>query len=329
MHIRAIEAVGSAHAPLLVRRIVVPLKIVTRPPLDVIELSPSPISIPESPTTPKAGPVPAPIIHEPDTTDRPRLDMARASAIIRGEVASFVSGRAETLRQEALLAAAKGFDAGALTRCVELAELDPDTAGRLRFEPAMERLGPQLESALQRLIPAARVDAQSRLAQAAQLAKATEMEETAHILNAARTFFGKGTHGGYRRAARLAQVAIDYYTAVALRPTQATPSMRVRNMLRMRSIKTAAPQRLPTRFADRAVANLKRMWSRAPLLLLLLGWLAAGVIAGSAYRLVLGSQPRLAASAMVEGGFEIWALGFLALVGFGFWVRVRTVSFTP
>ena len=67
------------------------------------------------------------------------------------------------------------------------------------------------------------------------------------------------------------------------------------------------------------VAFLKNLWRRAPLLLLLLGWLAGGVAGGSLVALLRSDLP----PSTVSWFFEVWALGFLALVGFGFYMRVR------
>jgi hypothetical protein len=65
--------------------------------------------------------------------------------------------------------------------------------------------------------------------------------------------------------------------------------------------------------------RFKSLWRRAPLLVLLLGWLVAGLFGGAVAALFLNER----AAAAVAVFFEIWALGFLALVGFGFYMRVR------
>jgi hypothetical protein len=52
--------------------------------------------------------------------------------------------------------------------------------------------------------------------------------------------------------------------------------------------------------------SVRLLWRRAPLLVLLLTWLAVGIFGG-----------------ILFSGFEFWALGFLALVGFGFYRTIR------
>lgn len=59
--------------------------------------------------------------------------------------------------------------------------------------------------------------------------------------------------------------------------------------------------------------GIRKFWARAPLLVLLLAWLVAGLMA--------------AAVVPLNAVFEAWGLGFLALVGFGFFARVRNIRF--
>lgn len=63
----------------------------------------------------------------------------------------------------------------------------------------------------------------------------------------------------------------------------------------------------PRRFAS----MIRTLWSRAPLLLLLLSWFTAGLIV----------------ALITSAAFEWWGLGFLALIGFGFCMRVRHIRF--
>lgn len=58
-------------------------------------------------------------------------------------------------------------------------------------------------------------------------------------------------------------------------------------------------------------SGARKLWLRAPLLALLVAWLVAGLVA--------------AAFVPVPTVFDVWALGFLALVGLGFYARVRSV----
>jgi hypothetical protein len=269
------------------------------------------ISIPE--------PVAAP---EPEL---PLLDVARVSAIVKREVPARRAARAEALREETLVLASKGFCGAALGKVIELAKLDPDAAADLRFEPALAGLRPQVEQVLQRLIPAARTDAEKRLTRATRMAGMAELHsagrtlpETREILRAARRFFGRGTLGGYRRSAGLAQVVIDYYGL----------ALQTRHVQRVSKPEIHAWIPRKKTFYRIAAYRFRAAWSRVPLLLLLLAWLAMGVIGGTVYRIVQNARPGAAEGVPAEAGFGLWGIGFLAMVGFGYYARVRDIRFT-
>lgn len=76
-----------------------------------------------------------------------------------------------------------------------------------------------------------------------------------------------------------------------------------------------------TGLGSSAWSGTRRLWTRAPLLVLLLGWLAAGLCTGTAAILFAAS------AAPVNAIFEVWAIGFLAIVCFGFYARVRSIQF--
>ena len=75
-------------------------------------------------------------------------------------------------------------------------------------------------------------------------------------------------------------------------------------------------------FLWRSIAGL---WRRAPLLLLLVAWLAVGTAGGLASLLQRKVWPDAWPSWLNDAGFTLWALGFPALVLFGFYMRVRNV----
>jgi hypothetical protein len=58
---------------------------------------------------------------------------------------------------------------------------------------------------------------------------------------------------------------------------------------------------------------------------LLAGWLAAGVAGGLMSIVARKLWPEGWIAAQSEAGFTVWALGFLALAGFGFYARVRQI----
>lgn len=183
------------------------------------------------------------------------------------------------------------------------------------------------------------MEAQRRLDQAAELmgtAAAKELPagalEPETLLSIARHLLDTNRHVDYLRSAELAQVVIDYYgSALSLRPSiprSAALSAGLRRpLLAGARARIAALRRLAVSLRKRAERRVKRIWLRGPLLVLLLSWLALG-LAGAIGLQVLGLySPGVSGSILIDTGFDVWAIGFLALVGFGFYVRVRTVRF--
>lgn len=72
-----------------------------------------------------------------------------------------------------------------------------------------------------------------------------------------------------------------------------------------------------------STAALRQLWHRVPLLVMMLTWLAVGLSGGIAFVLASRLWPQSIIVAMGNFGFDLWGIGFLALVGFGFYVRVR------
>jgi hypothetical protein len=69
--------------------------------------------------------------------------------------------------------------------------------------------------------------------------------------------------------------------------------------------------------------RIQHLWQRAPLLVLLLAWLGMGVGAAVCWLAIKQIWPESWVASLGDFGFEVWGLGFLALVGFGFYARVR------
>jgi hypothetical protein len=70
-------------------------------------------------------------------------------------------------------------------------------------------------------------------------------------------------------------------------------------------------------------AAVHQLWRRAPLLLFMLAWFAAGLTGGMIFAIGSRIWPEGPLITLGNLGFELWGIGFLALVGFGFYMRVR------
>jgi hypothetical protein len=116
-----------------------------------------------------------------------------------------------------------------------------------------------------------------------------------NVLALANQFIETGQVANYLRAEELGKLVVSWYDG----PLSAVP--------------LAAEQSLSPRSRD----ALKKLWRRAPLLALLLGWLVTGVAAGVFLRVLSVPFYRTALP------FDIWGVGFLVLVCVQFVVTIR------
>lgn len=65
------------------------------------------------------------------------------------------------------------------------------------------------------------------------------------------------------------------------------------------------------------------LWKRAPLLVMMLVWFAIGLAGGLAFAVASRFWAESLIVSIGNFAFDLWGIGFLALVGFGFYVRVR------
>jgi hypothetical protein len=121
------------------------------------------------------------------------------------------------------------------------------------------------------------------------------------ILALANQFIETGQTPNYLRAAELGRVVLSWYEGPFPRPVG--PGTELAGRDRERHLRWRE--------------TLRKIWLRAPLLILLAGWLLSGAVAGLLLRAL--SVP----ASETTGAFNVWAIGFLALVVFQFVVAVR------
>lgn len=257
-------------------------------------------------------------------------DLARLAGILQPALTN-------DLLQAAIQAAAAGNLEGALQQITELARLDPQRADAVRGEPGLQAMRPQIESALSKVANVAQLDAETRVGQATELVESgavkvvPEWEADAGTLVAIATrFLETGGHGNFVRAAQVAQTVIDaaHWAPVAA-PTVGPAALEAR---KQRVGPPSAPglvgpslQRSWSAFRRRMPARVEVLWRRAPLLVLLLAWLAIGTAGGLASLFQRKVWPDAWPTWLADAGFSFWGLGFLALVLYGFYARVRNV----
>ena len=224
----------------------------------------------------------------------------------------------DRLLRAAVSAARDGDTSGALKSLAELVSLDPRRAEGIASEPGLAPIRKEVEALLARLTGEARLGAETRLREATEwlqtpgaAERQIENVKASTLLLCASQLIDAGRYADCIHSARVSEMVLDRQRWA---PAEAALPLSKRVEARLR-VQRAAPWVRRGAMAGR----LKNLWRRAPLLVLLLGWLALGVFGGSVAAVFRDQWPAAAVALL----FEIWALGFLALVGFGFYMRVR------
>ena len=203
----------------------------------------------------------------------------------------------------------------------------------------------QSQETARQIVAVARLDAEVRLAQAVDRVSAGGSSEIPDwdarpetLLVVASRLFEAGGHANYLRSSQLSQVVIHAYgqmtpvvdlnLPIGLIPPGRTPIAPLRAGASAAAVLwTGLRASLGTGMRTTVLPRLRLLSLRAPLLVLLLGWLAFGVAGGVVFRLFRAISPDWFSSALLGAGFDLWGLGFLLLVCFGFYVRIRKVTF--
>jgi hypothetical protein len=264
-------------------------------------------------------------------------DLTRLAAILESPPAPQAAAHIAELARAVISAAAAGDLGGVLSEFTQLAAASPLRAEAVRSDPALEPMRAQVDSLLARLAQVAKLDAESRVSQASQILEQTGVQKLAGwdvrpeaLLLLANRLLEAGGHVNFNRAS---QLALTIAEGVQWAPAPAAPPYEESTAARLRSeIEPLTGGPIRTAFSrswdavrEQAPARVRALWRRAPLLILLLVWLAVGIVGGTASWLWRILAPDAWPAGFVATGFDLWALGFLALVVFGFYMRVRHV----
>ncbi len=259
-------------------------------------------------------------------------DAAKLTAILDPPQAADVTARVRQLVQDGASAIAQGNVAAVTDDLKQIAALDPHALETLRTEPAWASARPEIEHLMSGITAVAKLEAEASLGRAAQVLEtgAGKMlpnwqTRTDALLTAAHRVFDAGGYANYVRSNWLALAIVD--------SSLLTPYFRARisGGRAQDSLTKAALQRNIdknwTRLRKRVQARAGVLWTRAPLLILLLAWFALGLIAGIGSMALRNIWPENWPRSLFDNFFDVWALGLLALVGFGLWARIRKLRF--
>jgi hypothetical protein len=241
--------------------------------------------------------------------------------------------RLDDLLRAAVAATAAGEGNRAMGPLAELAAMSPRRAETLASLPALSSIRGPVERLVSRLNVTAKAEAEAQLAKAVKLMESLGAKELVvreiraeNLILVAGRLLDAGGYANSVWSAELSQLVIDP-RLWAPNAVPVPPQVKDRN--------DSGPAASDGIFAAiRLVcaglqlgSRSRRMWFRAPLLVLLLTWFAVGLAGGVFSALVRNYWPSVLSASLVEGSFELWALGFLVLVAVGLYMSVRNVRF--
>jgi hypothetical protein len=159
----------------------------------------------------------------------------------------------------------------------------------------------------------AKIDAEVKLDQAEHAIELAGGQKLVHwetspqtLLHIGHRLYNAGGYANYMRAAAVGETIQSAYWGATLIIEQPLPVTRIglpkyNGLPQSRAFAVAFLRKMPE--------CIRVLWRRAPLLVLLLSWLAIGIAGGILFS--------------AGFGFDFWALGFLGLVGFGFYSTIR------
>lgn len=211
------------------------------------------------------------------------LALPEIQTVVSGIDRSLITGdqvATEKILQSAIAAAAEGNFTVAIAKVKELLTVNPEHAESVASNPSLRPIQEELVSLVRELKVVAKLDASDKMALATHSVEIADQRGQAPpeldprmLLVLAMEFYNTDRLIGYLRSAELARKSVVLSGYRSRRAEQPVDIME----------------------------RLRRIWSRAPMLVLLLAWFAFGWVAG----------------------VRVWALGFLALIGFHFVWRVR------
>jgi len=287
-----------------------------------------------TPNTGQAGPVAgdSAVIRELAVAD-----LLKLTQILQPPSAPEIVARVEGLIQAAVTAIREGRREWAVGRFVEAVTTDPSRAEELRSHPEIQPIRNTVDQLLVRLTNVARMDAETKLMAAERVIEDAGWQKLPHwettpqaLLQIGHRLLEAGGYANYIKTAELATTLQSaYWGASVMQPPlingadalekEDTPIGRRRAGSAVLALGYYSWEKLREKL-PRGVAAL---WQRAPLLALLGAWLILGLGGGFFAVLAKAVWPDSWVVAASDFGFEVWGLGFLALVGFGFWAQVR------
>jgi len=265
-------------------------------------------------------------------------DLSKLTQILQPSLPPERVARVENLIQEIVQAILDDRREWAVGRFIEAATSDPSRADELRTNPAFDAIRPNVDLLLNRLTNVAKMDAETKLSATEQIFETGGWMKLPHWETAPQALIQIGHRlieaGGYANYVRTSELAttlrIAYLADVDVQrplPMMGSASLRKEDSRLKRKGAGDASAALGyyawASLLQKMPPRLGALWAKAPLLVLLGSWFSFGLAAGVFSYLAKIVWPDSWIVAASDFGFKLWGVGFLAIVGFGFWARVR------
>ena len=225
----------------------------------------------------------------------------------------------------------------AVGRFIEAATTDPSRVDELRTKTELDAIRANVDLLLNRLTNVAKMDAETKLASAEQVLENAGWQKLPHWETAPEALIQIGHRlieaGGYANYVRTAELATTlqtaYWSAAVMQPPliSGTPTLKKEDTVLKRKGAGAAALALAYHSWDvlreRMPKQVEALWERAPLLLILGSWFSVGLVGGTISYLAKAIWPDSWIVPASSFAFQVWGVGFLGIVGFGFWAQVR------
>jgi len=304
-----------------------------------------------TPTPGQTGPVAGPGGHSPapsapeavlgDTAVIRELavsDLLKLTQILQPAMPPDRLLRVEQLIQETVQAIHEERREWAVGRFIEAATSDPSQADELRGKAEFEPIRANVDLLMNRLTNVAKMDAETKLAAAETVFETNGWQKLPHWETAPQALIQIGHRlieaGGYANYVRTSELATNlqsaYWAANVVPPplpmTGSSASKKEDSRLKRKSAGEATlalAHYAWESLREKVPMRVEALWERAPLLAILGAWFSIGLVAGVFSFLAKAVWPDSWIVPASDFGFKVWGVGLLAIVGFGFWARVR------
>jgi hypothetical protein len=264
-------------------------------------------------------------------------DLLKLSQILQPASQPEIVARVEGLIQATVTAINEDRREWAVGRFIEAVTTDPSRAEELRSNPEIQVIRNTIDQLLVRLTNVAKMDAETKLTSAERVIEDAGFQKLPNWETSPQALIQIGHRlleaGGYANFVRTAELATTLQSAYWGATLVEAPLINGPTALKKEDTpigrRGAGPAAVELalyslgKLRERLPLRLEALWRRAPLLAFLGAWFMLGLGGGLLSAIAKAIWPDSWIVAASDFGFQIWGLGFLAIVGFGLWARVR------